>query len=268
MLPVQPQPPSQPLRVPGASRVPPPPRTPSAAARRLIFRYQGTQLVFLLVGTIFTAIGCILSTVSCWGLPVDLALAFTGKEAQATVLSTELNRNVRINHQHPTRIRFRYQVDGKSFDGESSTLDADLLRAAESGAGIPIEVLPSQPSFARVKGTTYSSFGYAVCFVLIFPLLGGALLFVAVRSNRREIRAFTQGLCVPGRILSKGPDLSTRINGRHPFKVDWEFSVQGTRYKGSLSFLDDQAAGAFDELEEVPVLYDAAAPDVNTIFVD
>ena len=70
--------------MPGLSldAVPPAPREPSPRARELIFRYQGSQKVLLLVGAIFLAIGVLLSVPMNWGLPSDLALSVGGRPSR------------------------------------------------------------------------------------------------------------------------------------------------------------------------------------------
>jgi hypothetical protein len=50
------------------AEVPLAPRTPSKRAREIIFRYQGSQKVMLLLGGIFLVVGVIMTTVFCWGL--------------------------------------------------------------------------------------------------------------------------------------------------------------------------------------------------------
>ena len=46
--------------------VPAAPRAPSPRARALVFRYQGAQLVLLIVGLIFSFIGLILGSFGGW----------------------------------------------------------------------------------------------------------------------------------------------------------------------------------------------------------
>src|SRR5438477_8179529 len=189
--------------------IPPPPREPSPRARELIFRYQGGQKILLLVGAIFTAVGLALAVPFCWRVPGDLAIATRGTAQHGRVLSSEIDRSVTINGRHPTRIRFSYSVAGQRFEGESSTLDRELIQSARQDASIPIQVAGLNPQWARVAGTTRSMFGYWGIFVLLFPALGLVLLGFAVRSNRREIRAFVQGTPVPAKKVFAGPDLST-----------------------------------------------------------
>lgn len=249
-------------------RVPRPPRAPTPLARDLIFAYQGGQAVLRLIGAAFVAMGLLFSTIFCWGLPVDVALSLGGSRVQGTVLSSELNRHVTINDHHPTRISFRYEIDGQAHEGDSSTLDPQVIIAARPGASIPLEVLPGAPSWARIQGTNYSTFGYFGSFTLIFPGVGAALLFAAVRSNRREMRAYRNGLPAQGLVIKKGDDETTTVNGKHPFEVVWEFQVDGRTYKGRISHMNRELLERAIPGNEVTALYDPADPSANTVWLE
>lgn len=249
-------------------RVPRPPRAPTPLARDLIFAYQGTQAVLRIIGIIFLAIGIIFPAIFAGGVPVDIALSLAGSRVQGTAISAELNRNVKINGRRPMRITFRYEIDGRTYQGDSSTLDSQIITAAYPGASIPIEALPWAPGWARIPGTTYSTFGYVGLFTLIFPAVGGGLLFAAVRSNRREIRAYRRGLPTQGLVVKKGYDTSTKINGRHPFEVVWELQVDGQTYKGSLSHMNRELLERAIPSNEITVLYDPADPSANTVWIE
>jgi hypothetical protein len=241
--------------------VPHPPRTPSPRARTLIFRYQGGQLVLLLVGLIFFGVGSTLTLALDWGLPSDIALSLSGKPDTGRVVSMRKDPNTRVNGVHPTIIKFSY---GDRSD-ESSTRDDEILQHAIIGADIPIEVAGS---WARVRGTTRSIIGLWGLLILLFPSLGFFLAYLGWKSNRNEIRAFTDGRAVVARVTSVGDDYSVTINGRHPLKMEWAFEVGGSQYSGSISALDRSLFGDLTEQKEVVVLYDPMDPDVNTIWVN
>src|SRR5262249_25199515 len=99
--------------------VPPPPRQPSARAKDIVFAYQGSQKVMLLIGAMFLAMGMLFAVIFCWGLPVDIAIALGGRPTTGTVTSTEVQRNVTVNGRHPSLIHFRYQVNGAWHEGSS-----------------------------------------------------------------------------------------------------------------------------------------------------
>jgi hypothetical protein len=261
MYPTSPLQPEVPLDAPLA------PRTPSERARRLVFRYAGMQAALLWIGLAFAGFGAIFPVVFCWGLPVDVLLELEGREALGTVVDTRLNRSVTINDEHPTSIRFTYEIDRVVHEGVSSVLEPDLAELPP-GAEVALEVSPRNPRWARIAGTTYSTFGWFASFSLLFPLIGVGLLFFAVRSNRREIRAFTWGTPTRGEISSAGLDHSTRINNRHPYKIEWKFRADGRTFSGSISSMEPSDLEPFASSGRICVLYDPDNPKVNTLYVE
>lgn len=248
--------------------VPPAPREPSPRARELIFRYQGLQRALVWLGAIFAAVGVLFAVPLCWGLPGDLAIVVGGHELQGRVLSRELDRSTKINGRNPTVIRFAYSLDGTRYQAQSSTLDAEVIRAAAPDQLVPIQVAGLNPQWARVFGTTRSLFGYFGLLLLIFPALGVLLLSLAVRSKHRGIRAFVNGLPALAKVVSFGPDYSVSINNRNPFKVRWEFAVGEQFFAGSLSSMSMLALENLGKEKEIVVLYDPADPACNTAWVD
>jgi len=245
------------------SVVPPPPRKLSFRSRRLL----KSSPVFLLVGGIFAGVGLVLSLVFCWGLPVDLLLDLDARRITGRVEQSRVNGSVRINSRHPTEVTFTYEVDGRVYQGDSNVLGVDPA-ALPPGAPVELEVVPSKPEWARVVGTTYSTFGYFTLFVLVFPMIGLSLLAFALLSQRRRIRAFVYGRPGLGRVLSLELNHAVRINGRHPYKLVWEFEAEGARYEGSLSSMEREPLETLVQEGHVVVLYDPARPRVNTVYAE
>jgi hypothetical protein len=244
------------------------PRTPSQRARDLIFAYQGSQLALLLVGLIFIFVGGSLTLVFDWRLPAELAIELGGQPATGHVSQVQLERNVTVNGRHPTALTFTYDVGGTRHTGLSSTINPAVVAAAQPGADVPIEVARLNPKWARVRGTTISILGLWGLFMLIMPSLGLLLLALAVRSNRREIRAFIHGQPIVARVVFAGPDRTTRINGRNPLLVRWEFMLEGRTFKGSISSLKLPLIEPLMKQQELVVLYDPQNPKINTCYVD
>jgi hypothetical protein len=247
--------------------VPPAPRQPSQRARDLVYAYTGAQGVIRLLGGIFLAVGLLVSSIFCWALPIDIALAFTGEPSTGTVLRTEIQTSVEVNGAHPILIHYRYRVGSETFEGSSPTLDAALLVRAQPGASVKLEVLPFAPSLSRIEGETYSPFGYFVVFVLLFPVIGGGLFISATRSNMREIRAFSRGNPKIARVTYMGPDTTTRVNGRNPFKIEWQHVENGATYKGSISHMEMSALADLPAAGEIVILVDPADPSSSTVWV-
>jgi len=217
----------------------------------------------LIVGLGFLALGLVLSTVFCWGLPVDAAIGISHQESWGTIVSAQTDPGVKVNGQRPTRVRFRYEAGGTQWTGESNSLS---IRPGQSGP-VQVEYASLNPAWGRLTGETYATFGYLGALSLILPLLGGLITIRAVRSNRREIRAFTTGIPALARVTFRGLDHSTKVNGRHPFLMRWEFMTDKGVFKGSISSLNLVDVKVFGEADQVVVLYDPTDPKANTIFV-
>jgi hypothetical protein len=247
--------------------VPPAPRTPGPRARQLIFSLQGKIKVLVLVGGFFLALGSLFTVIFAGRIPGDLAIAATGREITARVLSAELDRSTRINGRHPTEVRFAYTIDGEVHETSSSAVD-QRLAALFPGQQVVVEVAPFYPAWARVSGTTRSWTGYFGLFTVLFPAIGALLLLMAVRSRRRAIRAFVRGEPTVAKVVYAGPDRSVEINGRHPFQVVWQFQVDGTTYEGSVSSMDVFLIQPLSRASELVVLYDRDDPRASTVYLD
>jgi hypothetical protein len=248
------------------SRVPPAPRQPSARARDLVFGYQGSQGVRRTIGLVFFLFGSVMSTIFCWGIPGDLAIALLGTTVKGTVTGTEILTSVSVNHRHPQVTHFTFRYEGATYESSSSTLS---YTSGQPRAGTPVnvELFSLIPSIARLESNTRSSTGYGTLFVLLFPLIGGALALSAFLENRREIRAFLHGTAALARVTYQGPDTSTKVNGRHPYKIEWQLVVGPSVYKGAISHMDRNAIAELAAGGQILVLYDPRAPRINTVYV-
>lgn len=249
-------------------RVPRAPRKPTPIARDLIYGYHGSQSVLRIIGTIFLLLGIPLMLFLGDGAITDLTLSVSGKTTTATVVSTRVVTNVEVNDVHPVEINYQYEAEGQKYTGASYTTNGMILNTLMTGTSISIEMVPSLPSWSRMKGTTSSKMGAWVLFFLIFPFVGGGLLYSAVRSNRREIRAFRDGTAIKGLVVKRAFDTTTEVNGQNPYEISWEFQVDGTMYKGKLSHMDRAVLDRALPDEEVTVLYDQRDPNVNTVWLE
>jgi hypothetical protein len=229
----------------------------------LIFGYRGSQGVRAIIGSAFLVVGLIVATIFCWGLPMDAAIALGSRQAQGTILSADTNLNVKANGRRPTKVRFEYEAGGSRWEGESNTFS---VQPGQTGS-VAVEYAAINPAWGRLAGETYGTFGYFGLLTLIIPAIGALILAGALRSNRREIRAFTKGRPVLARVTFRGQDHSITVNHRHPFLMRWEFRAETGVFQGSITSLKLLDLKAFGEAEQVVVLYDPADPRVNTLFV-
>lgn len=249
-------------------RVPPPPRKPSPFAEVLIHNYQGTQSALRTIGIIFLVIGIPLSIFIGQGALTDVALGLWGKPADATITNTEWLTHVEVNGRNPLEITYRYEIHGETYNESSYTTDFSVSQTMTKGASVPIEILAGAPSWSRIQGTTATKMGLGMLMFFLFPLIGAGMFGWAYRSNRREIRAFRDGIAARGLIVKRGFDQSTEINGENPFEIVWEFQIDGTNYKGKLSHMDASIINRAFPDDEVTVLYDPRNPKINTVWVE
>lgn len=248
-----------------AEMVPPAPRVPSARARELIHAYAGTQRITLIVGVAFLLGGSLFALIFCQGIGVDLALALAGKHHAGVVESSRVRSDIEINGANPHEIRFRYEYGDKKLSGVSTSTDTSV--ALQPGSAVDIELVPWKPEWARMQGTTASTFGLWASFVLAFPLVGFVLTVTVVRENQREIRAHRDGVPTEATVVFRGPDTSASSNDEHPFLIRWEFHIAGKRYEGKLSHKEERAIADLGLNGEIVVLYDPNNPKVNTAYV-
>jgi hypothetical protein len=249
-------------------KIPLAPRTPSAPARALIFATQARHLVFMILGLVFFSVGSILAVALNWRVPADLAIALGGQEATGHVIGAQRDLHVTVNGRHPMRLAFTYEAGGTQHTGVSSTIDPAIVAMAHPGADVPIEIAARHPDWARVRGTTVSIMGPWGALFLIMPALGLSLLAIAVRARRRRIQAFVNGQPIVARVVFAGADTMTRINGRNPLVVRWEFMLEGRTFKGSISSLKGPLIEPLMKQTELVVLYAPDDPKNNTCWIE
>jgi hypothetical protein len=243
--------------------VPPPPREPTARTRGLIYAYTGRQLVFRVLGSVFVVIGLVLFAAIGHRLVYDVLLDVNGVPGKAKVTSIKADPSTQVNGVHPRIISFVTIPDGMR--GHSATLNRNI--EAKPGEIVDVDLLPSFEEAARVHGTMCSVLGYFAAFPLVFVGVGLPLLLAALRSNRREVRAFRFGTSTIGRVTRFALDPRVSMNGKNPTALAWEFDVGGKTYSGSMSHMDARVLRPLVVNERVPVVYDAKDPSVNTIYV-
>lgn len=248
--------------------VPKPPRKPTAAAKELIYSYQGAQHALRIIGLILIAI----SIPFVWGLgdglPTDLVLSLTNKQAIGKVTGHRVVEHIKIDDRSPLGIAYEYEISGEKYASESYTVDSTKFQSLSVRESIPIEILSIAPSWSRASGTTASKMGVISLGFFLFPLIGLGMILWAARSNAREIRAFRDGKPIKGLVIKRGFDDKTEINGKNPFEIIWEFHVDGLRYTGKLSHMKREELEKAIPSSEVTVLYDIHDPKVNTVWLE
>ncbi|MFP2903852.1 hypothetical protein ACLESD_02025 [Pyxidicoccus sp. 3LFB2] len=239
--------------------VPRAPRKPSKDARRLVLAFAGPQratfyssLGFLLVGLLLCAVFQAHRAVG------DLLLDLRSFEVPGVVDSVEVG--ARKRKPRPPVYCARFHSEDGGLVGRSCEPGGSF----QPGQRVVLEHRGSQ---ARIRGTTLSPMGQLGLFILLFPLAGGVGMLLVLRTNHRESRAARVGIPILARVTYFGDGRPARKNGPPPTELRWSFIVRGERYEGRLSL---DTASEFDFLpsrDVIVVLYDPAAPVINTVYV-
>jgi hypothetical protein len=239
--------------------VPRAPRKPSKEARRLVLALAGPQRVtfysslgFLLVGLLLCAL---FQAPRALG---DLLLDLHSFEVPGIVDSVEVGRHKR---KPPPVYCARFHSEDGGLVGRSCEPGGSF----HPGQRVILERRGGQQ--ARIRGTTLTPMGRLAWFVLLFPLAGGVGLLLVLWTNHRESRAARVGIPILARVTYFGDGRPVRKEGPPPTELRWSFIVRGEQYEGRFSL---DYASEFDFLpsrDVIVVLYDPAAPAINTVYV-
>ena len=97
---------------------------------------------------------------------------------------------------------------------------------------------------------------------LIFLFSGAAILVWRYQSNREIVRVLQTGQSTLGKISEVNQNYNVRINGRFPWRIAYQFTVNGASYAGKVNTLN-QPGGRFQPGKPVYILYSADKPEVN-----
>lgn len=244
---------------------PPPPREPGPMAKSISLADTPQESTRLFTGGALL-ISCLLVAVTMgWGIPGDLALALLATPSHGVVVSNAKGSN-RINRHDANRIVFRYEADGKQYEGAHDTIDEGLIQRAAVGKPIELEVVRAFPHFARIKGEGYSFFGYLpLPAILLLGVVGMAKLLPAWGVRRRRRAAFRRGQAARGRITGRNEDAASR---RVAGAIEYEYAVGERTYIGSLwGEKPSLTASAFPR-DEIIVFYDPRSPSSHAVWIE
>ncbi len=159
---------------------------------------------------------------------------------------------------------YAFEVDGTTHKGVSYATG----RAFEAGTPVEIEFPVGRPEVSRIKGLRCNVFGPLVLFVLIFPLIGLALLINGLRRGGKGIRLLIHGKQAVGTFVSKKPT-ATRINRRRVYEYTFDFvanngqtyQAKGRTHTDALSGNDPHTADNVEDGPDDPMHVDNSAGD-------
>ncbi|MCF8247328.1 MAG: DUF3592 domain-containing protein [Saprospiraceae bacterium] len=212
--------------------------------------------IFFCMGSLFSWIFIPMSTVRYW-------FEF-GKEWQQVpgkIISAEPT-NSSVNEQPVYQYLQSFEVNGQRYTGKSFSVGPEY----QGGEEVTIEYDANNPSDSHVEGARRAVFPAFVLFVLIFPIVGGVFIFIAIRQNLKAIKLLEIGEFTRGTMCSKEATNSTVTinNQRYPvFKYSFEFQAGGRTHSAICK--THQAWLVEDEEREI-ILYDKYNPDYNVVF--
>lgn len=238
--------------------IPKPPRTPSDLANELLFQRRGPRRVWFYVALLWAITGWAIPYLFGKGLPTDLLLLISSTEVKGEVLSIQESKGLPVNQVLPQEIFYRYQYDGKTYEGTSFTLDKKLTEAL--GKEVIIEISSLSPGASRVQGTRQAIYGLLGSFTIAFPLFGLVMLWVVISRGRKEKAAYINGEAA----LAKKIDAKI---GPSSVALRWELEVNGRLYFGDLTTKAHPKLKELSQSQEIPVLYNPADPRDNILYL-
>jgi len=106
---------------------------------------------------------------------------------------------------------------------------------------------------------------FAALFPFFFMISGFFLFRYGWKSASTVLRAFRRGVAVPGEVYECRIDRTQSVNGDHPYKLTWHFTVEGREYEGTLTSYDS-TLGSRGCGQPLWVLYVPRDPAQNTIY--
>jgi hypothetical protein len=150
---------------------------------------------------------------------------------------------------------YRYVVHEQVFTGASYALGD----CRDAGAEVVVEHLEGRPEVSRIAGMRRAPFGPGILFILVFPVVGIALVAFSLRAGLRELRLLTHGKLALGKLVgSEGTSVS--VNKRRVMKMRFGIETEtGARHEVSVK------THLTERLEDEPrerILYDPDRPGV------
>lgn len=245
-----------------------PPRTPTVRATHAYFQWHGmakTQLMTLIAVVLISPFFAALFSLD---LVLDWFISANPRETRGKVISQELAKDVKVLGERPTRIRFAYKINGETLESRITTTDQEVLYRTKPGASVIVEYDAEDPHLARIKGTSYATFGLFGALSWI-PVGGGVLALLQILRNRKAQQdAYRTGSSTLGRITFAGPDPRYAHWKKTPVhRITWEYTAGGRTYLGHWLTDEPDKWLEFKIGSTWPVLYNQAKPSQSVLYV-
>jgi hypothetical protein len=238
---------------------PPPRAVPPRVAKAVLV---GRGIWFLpLFGLVFGGMGLLFTFLFFpWRFQDDWRLAADGVRTTPGVITAVTDAHMEINEVKVMKYRFAYTPDaGRRREGQCFTTG----RRWTDRDTVTVRYLPAQPDLACVEGARLSKGGWGGSFVVIFPLVGGGLLYWFVADRRSKRRLLRTGLVAEVDVVSV-ENTNAKVNEQPVYKI----TISSPAGPGSQPVMVRRfnppdvnlALKHFQDKQPVFVLYDPARP--------
>lgn len=219
--PAYPQPQVQP---PGAGQqLEPAPRSvPLSASLTVVFGGQ------TLIGWLIFGFGMIFGWLFGLNNEAVTNVEFMGDKAQTQATVSKISDSgYSENETTLMEIEYRYQVDGKQYQGSSYAFDAPF----DPGNQVKVEYLKDSPGKSRILGMRVRPFSGFTIFALIFPLVGFAIAGRGFFSGLNKRKLLKIGELGHAKLIGQEPT-NTKVNDQTVYKLIFEFAPQSNAPPG------------------------------------
>jgi hypothetical protein len=182
---------------------------------------------------------------------LDLGISTYDQQTTATV--THIERTDSSENDRPIyRVQYTFlDAAGAEHRGESySTSPPSYVDSWR------VDYRGGDPSESQLDGMRRRPFSAIALFVLIFPIVGLALVLWQLRIARRNLRLLRDGVETRGRLVDKR-ETAIHVNNVPIMALTFEYHVDGTRHTATVKTL---TPARLEDDERESMLYDPHAP--------
>lgn len=184
-------------------------------------------------GWLFFGFGMIFTLVFAGNADLSSMLTFRGAlgEAEGVIVSSQKSAYSEGGASHGSgsgrrgtpiyRHDFTFEFDGSTHPGISYSKGGML----PTGHKVQVEFPHGRPGTSRIKGMRNAPFGPWALLVLIFPLVGLALVVPGLASGWKSCRLLTHGVLAKGRLTTKRRT-NIQVNKQHVYKLTFQYMDQ------------------------------------------
>jgi hypothetical protein len=249
-------------------QIAPPPRTPSPRAKKLLFTYQGLAQIKLIIGAALTLVGLPMLLLCIFVLAEEIHTWRGALTVEAKLLVVKPDLTEASIGKLRYEVYYEYQQNHKTHAGGALL---SVSKGTEMLVGEPLTIKASQtvPGASRLPGVDAYAGPLILLIVMGLPFSFFGLRFLGgtfLEMHRRR-RAYTYGIPITATVLSAGEDLSTSISYVNPFKVTWEFEVNGKRYQGDFSSMNKAELADLITSKQLLVVYLSTQPAHHALYL-